>query len=154
MDGWTLCFVLLLPLTVCSDSEAEDSGNFTCECSQLDGTFILHLNVTVEEEEESTISSGPTFSGSSEMTLIPLLIGVTLIMTMSGVILGFIHRQLSHGINRRRLHAQRSRPNMEPQDIEPYSTFIRRESGLYSTIKIHPSNNNANNSKLLMMKMI
>ncbi|XP_026219842.2 uncharacterized protein LOC113164664 [Anabas testudineus] len=171
MDGWTLCFVLLLPLTVCSDSEvtlvktlgskpdvtelcsngtmnmitlivcristersrgeqcrliyyygkgfehecgskfrlmsenqtvflhlinltAEDSGNFTCECSQLDATFIFHLNVTVEEEEDPTISSGPTVSGPS---VIPLLIGVTLIMTMSGVILGFVHRRLSHG---------------------------------------------------------
>ncbi|KAK1876439.1 Kinesin-like protein KIN-7G [Dissostichus eleginoides] len=30
---------------------AEDSGNHTCECSYQEGTYIYHLNITVEGED-------------------------------------------------------------------------------------------------------
>ncbi len=37
-----------------------------------------------------------------------------------------------------------------PEDIEPYSTFMRKESGLYSTARVHVTNSNTNNSNMLI----
>ncbi|XP_026158010.1 uncharacterized protein LOC117152613 [Mastacembelus armatus] len=114
----------------------EDSGNYTCECSRPDGTIIFHQNITVEGE-------GP--SSPAEMGVPFILIGATTVIVITGVILGFIYRGLSHG---QRPEPQSSRPSKEPEDIEPYSTFLRRESGLYSTVKICSSNVNTNTNLL------
>ncbi|XP_023275998.1 uncharacterized protein LOC111665288 [Seriola lalandi dorsalis] len=213
MDGWTLFFVLLLPLTVCFDSEVtlektlgskpdvtplcnnttaitlivcsiktersggeqcrllyrygegfhsscdsrftlkngsetallhltsltpEDSGNYSCQCSYHGGTYIVHLNITVEEEEEVSSPTG---------RLIPTaLTAVTVVLIITGVILGFIHRRIHHG--RTQLGPQSSHPNQELQDIEPYGTFMRKESGLYSTFNVPSPNINTNNSNM------
>ncbi|XP_060923349.1 uncharacterized protein LOC132996995 [Limanda limanda] len=95
----------------------EDEVNVTCRCTSLDGTFLLRLNVTVEEEAITSISSEE---------LIPyVVIGVILFMVPSGAILGLICRNTCNG---RQQEATTGRPDVEPGDIEPYSTFTQRES--------------------------
>ncbi|KAM8722769.1 uncharacterized protein AB9X84_005316 [Acanthopagrus schlegelii] len=100
-----------------------DSGNYTCECSHPDATFIQHLNVTVEEDAVNNSTQMP--------------IAVTAFMITTAVILGLVYRRILH---RRLPETLSGHPNSEPQDIEPYSTFIRRESGLYSTVRVNTSN--------------
>ncbi|XP_022621292.1 uncharacterized protein LOC111236722 [Seriola dumerili] len=224
MDGWTLFFVLLLPLTVCFDSEVtlektlgskpdvtplcsnttpivlivcniktersrgeqcrllyrhgqsfnsscdsrftlkkdnetillhlnsltpEDSGNYSCQCAYDGGTNIVHLSIIVEDSdsihsEEEEVSSHPGGLIPSALT------AVTVVLIITGVILGFIHRRIHHG--RTQLGPQSSHPNQELQDIEPYGTFMRKESGLYSTFNMPSSNINTNNSNMSVRK--
>ncbi|KAI3365785.1 hypothetical protein L3Q82_000783 [Scortum barcoo] len=60
--------------------------------------------------------------------LLPVVvISVLIFIIITGAILGFIHRK-----QRRRQEFQTSRPNMEPQNTDQYSTFIERENELYS----------------------
>ncbi|XP_030612067.1 uncharacterized protein LOC115799181 [Archocentrus centrarchus] len=116
---------------------SEDSGTYTCQCTDLEGTHVLHLNVTVED-------SGRSASTSIEIYF--ALTGVTVFIIVTLVLLGFIYRRLRH---RKQPKPLSSAPNTRPEDIEPYSTFIRRESGLYSTVKVHDSKLNTNNSNVL-----
>ncbi|XP_044044484.1 uncharacterized protein LOC122872376 [Siniperca chuatsi] len=99
----------------------EDRGNYTCECSHPGGTDILHLNITVEEDEDA--------GSSTQMPIPSALIGVTIVIIITGVILGFILRKIHH---RRQLEPLPSHPNTEPQDTEPCGTFIQKENELYS----------------------
>ncbi|CAB1413031.1 unnamed protein product [Pleuronectes platessa] len=103
----------------------EDEVNVTCECTRLDGQFPLRLNVTVEEEA--------IFSSSSEELIPYVVTGVILFMVTSGAILGLICRNTC---NRRQQEATTGHPDVEQGDIEPYSTFMQRESGLYSVVNI------------------
>ncbi|XP_041822280.1 uncharacterized protein LOC121627436 isoform X3 [Chelmon rostratus] len=116
----------------------EDSGNLTCECSHPDGTDFLSLSITVEEGDNTTSPEKNAFSNAA--------IGVTIVIIITGVILGFIYRRIHH---RRELKPQRGRPNSDPQDIEPYSTFIQRENGLYSTARVHVVNTNPQNANII-----
>ncbi|XP_078100170.1 uncharacterized protein LOC144513002 [Sander vitreus] len=94
-----------------------DSGNHNCECMYPGGTFILHLNITVEADEDA--------SSSTEMPFLSaVIIGVIIFITITGVILRCIHRRNHH---RRRSEALTSHANTEPEDIEPYSTYIQKE---------------------------
>ncbi|XP_060923262.1 uncharacterized protein LOC132996918 isoform X2 [Limanda limanda] len=79
----------------------EDEVIVTCECSSLDGTFLLRLNVTVEEEAIASILSEE---------LIPyVVIGVILFMVTSGAILGLICRNTYNG---RQQEATSGRPDV------------------------------------------
>ncbi|XP_024865929.1 uncharacterized protein LOC112451305 isoform X2 [Kryptolebias marmoratus] len=100
-----------------------DSGTHTCECSKAVGTFIYHLNITVRDKNDK----------EEDFPCAWIIIIVVIIITL--VILGFIHQRL-----RNQTESQRGHPNEESQEIEPYSTFIQRESGLYSTVKLHQVN--------------
>ncbi|KAM6958276.1 uncharacterized protein LKV04_022345 [Tautogolabrus adspersus] len=106
-----------------------DSGNYTCECTTFGETKFLHLNITVKEDEAT--------SSVREMSFVKLLvIGVIILIIISGVILGFIYRKIHHG-NRRQQELPPSPPATEHiEDIEPYNTFIQRENGLYSMLKM------------------
>ncbi|XP_062236892.1 uncharacterized protein LOC133933722 [Platichthys flesus] len=118
MDNQTL-FLHLSSLT------PEDEVIVTCECTSLDGIFHLRLIVTVEEE---------AIASSSSEELIPyVVIGVILFIVTSGAILGLICRNTC---NRRQQEATTGHPDVEQGDIEPYSTFMQRESGLYSVVNI------------------
>ncbi|XP_068575633.1 uncharacterized protein [Cebidichthys violaceus] len=117
-----------------------DSGNYTCECSHPGGTYILHLNITVEEEEDTDMTI--------YMQIPNVLIGATVVITITAAIvivititavIWLIYRGIRH---RRQSEPLSSLPNTEPEDIEPYSTYIQRESGLYSTVRLHNCNNN------------
>ncbi|CAI5689441.1 unnamed protein product [Oreochromis niloticus] len=112
---------------------SEDSGSYTCQCTTPDGTKVLHLNVTVEDKQELSSRSGTE--------TVPLtLMSVTVFIIVSLVIFGFIHARL-----RQRKPSPRPQ-NTGSEDIEPYSTYIRRESGLYSTVQMHHSKQNTNSS--------
>ncbi|CAJ1087572.1 uncharacterized protein LOC123970310 [Xyrichtys novacula] len=111
----------------------EDSGNYSCQCSHSGGTYIRHLSLTVKVANHV---KSPTLSP------LPTLLGVTTIIIVTGIILGFLYRRMC---NRKQAEPlESSPPNMEPGDIEPYGTFIQRESGLYSTVKIQVCNKIAN----------
>ncbi|XP_051283196.1 uncharacterized protein LOC127378412 [Dicentrarchus labrax] len=112
-----------------------DSGNFTCECSFPGGTFTLYLNITVEDVVEDEDARNSTLT-------LHVLIGVTTVTIITVVILGLIYRRIRLG---KHPVPQSSPANSELQDIEPYSTFMRRESGLYSTVRV---NTNANYSNM------
>ncbi|XP_044043721.1 uncharacterized protein LOC122872082 isoform X4 [Siniperca chuatsi] len=62
----------------------EDRGNYTCECSHPGGTNILHLNITVEDNEDA--------GSSTQMPIPSALIVVTIVIIITGVILGFVFR--------------------------------------------------------------
>ncbi|XP_072247312.1 uncharacterized protein [Leuresthes tenuis] len=66
-----------------NDLTPADSGNYTCECSNLDRTFILHLNITVEEDEDINYS-----------TVLAIPCAVTGVCVLIVVILGFLRRRL------------------------------------------------------------
>ncbi|XP_067439070.1 uncharacterized protein [Thunnus thynnus] len=119
-----------------------DSGNYSCECIYPGATNTLHLNITVEVNFSVTVEDEEATS-STKISIASAAVGVTVFIIITGVILGFIHRRKHH---RRQQEPLSSRPNTEPQDIEPYSTFMRTESaGLYSTVKIRDSNTNNSN---------
>ncbi|KAF1371833.1 hypothetical protein PFLUV_G00273470 [Perca fluviatilis] len=109
-----------------------DSGNHTCECTHPEGTYILHLNITVEEDGDANSYN------TTQMQIVSTLIGVTIVITITAVIFGCIYRSMRHGKQPQPLS---SHPNTEPEDIEPYSTFMQRESGLYSTVNVCTTNN-------------
>ncbi|XP_035854651.1 uncharacterized protein LOC116044777 isoform X3 [Sander lucioperca] len=104
-----------------------DCGNHTCECTHPEGTYILHLNITVEADEDASSSTEMPFHNA-------VIIGVIIFFMITGVILGCIHRRNHH---RRRSEALTSHANTEPEDIEPYSTYIQKENELYSTVIYH-----------------
>ncbi|XP_035854653.1 uncharacterized protein LOC116044777 isoform X5 [Sander lucioperca] len=111
-----------------------DSGNHTCECTYPGETYILHLNITVEEDGDA--------DSSTQIQILSALIGVTIVITITAVIFRCIYRGMRHG---RQPQPLSSHPNTEPEDIEPYSTFMRRESGLYSTVRVNVCNTNNTN---------
>ncbi|XP_030266027.1 uncharacterized protein LOC115577214 [Sparus aurata] len=62
-----------------------DSGNYSCECSTPDGTSFQHLKVTVEEAADT--------SSSTQMPIPWVWIGVTIVLIITGGILGFVLRK-------------------------------------------------------------
>ncbi|XP_034533662.1 uncharacterized protein LOC117808195 [Notolabrus celidotus] len=115
----------------------EDGGNHTCECSRADGTYFVHLNMTVEDSDTDN---------SSSFKQIPLfaLLSPTVFILLTAVVLGIIYRRIRNRKLPEPLHS--SLPDMEPGDIEPYSTYIQRDCGLYSTVTL--PNCNTNNSNI------
>ncbi|XP_047211444.1 uncharacterized protein LOC124861618 isoform X4 [Girardinichthys multiradiatus] len=98
-----------------------DSGNYTCECSNLNGTHILHLNVTVRDEVRSD---------SAGVVVPSALTAAALFIILLTVILGFVHRRRHH---REQPESCSHHKNEDLVEIEPYSTFIQKENGLYAT---------------------
>ncbi|XP_065808313.1 uncharacterized protein [Labrus bergylta] len=117
----------------------EDEGSYTCECSCGDGTFFTHLNVTVEGRLRGQNKDLPV--GGSDVRF--FLMGVTAVVIITAVIIGFIYRHMRRRKLRQPLNSLQI---MEPYDIEPYSTFTRTDCALYSTVNLHGCNINTNNS--------
>ncbi|XP_032362590.1 uncharacterized protein LOC116674169 [Etheostoma spectabile] len=105
---------------------AGDSGTHTCECTLPGATYILHLNITVEEDGDA--------DSSTQMLILSSMMGVTVVISITAVIFSCIYRRVRHG---RQPQPVSSHLNTEPGDIEPYSTFMQRESGLYSTVRLN-----------------
>ncbi|XP_051283188.1 uncharacterized protein LOC127378407 isoform X4 [Dicentrarchus labrax] len=109
-----------------------DSGNFTCECTHPGDTYILHLNITVEDvvEDEDDRNSTLTLS---------VLIGVTTVTIITGVILGLIYRTKCNGGCSRSATSglsvcepPGSLDLADPDDL--YTSLQQPESDLYQTI--------------------
>ncbi|XP_041637514.1 uncharacterized protein LOC121506074 [Cheilinus undulatus] len=111
------------------DLTPEDHGNITCECSQTGGTFTLELSVRFD------VSENEVHSSEKPEQLFPFVGGISVIV-ITAAILGLVCRRLHH---RKQAEPLSSPPNMDPPDIEPYSTFTQRENGLYSTVKLFSS---------------
>ncbi|XP_023185010.1 uncharacterized protein LOC111607554 isoform X2 [Xiphophorus maculatus] len=75
---------------------AADSGNYSCECSNLDGTFIFHLNITVNDSFPNNNLSDEVWSQSVGVTLPSALTAAALLVFIVSVILGFIYRKRLH----------------------------------------------------------
>ncbi|XP_023142528.2 uncharacterized protein LOC111579466 isoform X1 [Amphiprion ocellaris] len=112
-----------------SNLTPNDSGNYTCQCSYLEGTYTLHLSITVEGDEDGTTIS------STETSFFFILTGVIVFVIIFGLILGFICRKTCH--SRRQQLPITSLPNTETEEIEPYSVFMQKENVLYSTARPH-----------------
>ncbi|XP_078100051.1 uncharacterized protein LOC144512935 isoform X2 [Sander vitreus] len=101
-----------------------DSGNYTCECTHPGGTFILHLNITVEEDGDA--------DSSTQMQILSALIGVTIVITITAVIFRCIYRSVRHGRQPQQLS---SHPNTDEDDPDdPYTSLQQPVSDLYQTI--------------------
>nr|XP_040041080.1 uncharacterized protein LOC120824356 isoform X2 [Gasterosteus aculeatus aculeatus] len=143
-----------------------DSGNYTCECSRGGETHFLHLNITVEGKPISYVlpfyrvnsrhvSDKELFlydvSGEEEREsgvtshtrLLNALIGATTVICITAVIFGLIYRGKRH---RRQTEPPHTPENTEAEAIAPYSTFMLRDSVLYSTVGPHNCLHNSNQS--------
>ncbi|CAI5689454.1 unnamed protein product [Oreochromis niloticus] len=121
---------------------AEDSGNYTCECVHTGGTEKLHLNVTVEGTKRDEVTTSPTESHLSLSFYV--LIGVLIVLIISGVILGLIYVRKWHRIRQVPITSPEiitdpgnTEAYMAAGEIEPYSIFMQKENGLYLTSKIN-----------------
>ncbi|KAM3584833.1 uncharacterized protein V6R79_000430 [Siganus canaliculatus] len=114
-----------------------DSGSCICECVHSDGTDNVTLNIAVEGPERTT-DSVETLSrnttDSVEILLPGVSVGVGLFIIMVGVVLTLIHKRSRHSRGKPQLKS--SPPYTGEEDIEPYSTFIQKENGLYSTTRL------------------
>ncbi|XP_049919591.1 uncharacterized protein LOC126402002 isoform X1 [Epinephelus moara] len=104
-----------------------DSGNYTCQCSHADGTDTLRMNITVEEDEDI---SSPTQIPLHHAVIIGVPVSVFVIIT--GVIMGFICRKYKH----RGRSEPLSTVVQEPEEIEPYSSYLQRENDIYSLVTL------------------
>ncbi|KAM4560554.1 uncharacterized protein PAE49_012765 [Odontesthes bonariensis] len=108
----------------------EDSGTYTCQCARPDGTFTLHLNITVKENEnlKTNIPTQPPYSNA--------VVGLTvlIIMIITAVVLGVIYRHIYH---RRRKLSITTPANTEVTDNEVNSVYLQKENELYLTSAIH-----------------
>ncbi|XP_077956529.1 uncharacterized protein LOC144406105 isoform X1 [Gasterosteus aculeatus] len=102
-----------------------DSGNYTCECSHVGETVTLHLNITVEGEEER--ESGVT----SHTRLLNALIGATTVICITAVIFGLIYRGKRH---RSRSSVRETHGSVEDDPDDPYTSLQQPAADLYQTI--------------------
>ncbi|MEQ2299795.1 hypothetical protein AMECASPLE_018721 [Ameca splendens] len=112
----------------------ENSGNYTCQCIARHGTFILQLNITVVDDEDTSHSSATT-------SIVYVGVFVLIIIVLLGVIAGFIYRTKCY---RRRQHqvTVTTHTNTNVEDIEPDAIF--KENELYLTSIIHTSTSTNN----------
>ncbi|XP_051283185.1 uncharacterized protein LOC127378407 isoform X1 [Dicentrarchus labrax] len=117
---------------------AKDSGNFTCECSHARGTdtlhlilTVLHLKITVKEDEDA--------SSLRQMPIHSVLIGVTIVIIITGVILGIIYRTKTNRNCSRSatsgLSVCETPGSLDQDDTDDlYTSLQQPESDLYQTI--------------------
>ncbi|XP_039648679.1 uncharacterized protein LOC120554123 [Perca fluviatilis] len=101
-----------------------DSGNHTCECTHPGETYILHLNITVEEDGDA--------DSSTQIQILSALIGVTIVITITAVIFGCIYRSVRHGRQPQPLSSHPNTDEDDPDDL--YTSLQQPASDLYQTI--------------------
>ncbi|XP_078147170.1 uncharacterized protein LOC139926498 isoform X2 [Centroberyx gerrardi] len=103
-----------------------DSGEYNCECAYRGGTDILHISITVEEDEEA---------GTLIATAV---IGVAAFIILTGVIIGFILRKMYHGKNTRseasELPEYATPWSLDQDDQDPYTSLQHPAGDLYQTV--------------------
>ncbi|XP_039887252.1 uncharacterized protein LOC120733245 [Simochromis diagramma] len=113
---------------------AEDGGSYTCECVQTGGTYKLQLNVTVEANGSHEVTTRPTETPLSLSFY--AVIGVLVVIIISGVILGFIHTKKCY----RGQQVPTSHENTELYTRAEYtepSVFVPTESELLFISKVN-----------------
>ncbi|CAI5689447.1 unnamed protein product [Oreochromis niloticus] len=108
----------------------EDSGNYTCECTNTEGTYIVHISVTVEDTNEAQTSEEKSFS--------IYLPGVVIIL-ITGVIVGFIYWRKSNGGCLRSGTSGASVPENpnsldDDEPDQPYTNLQQPSNDSYQTI--------------------
>ncbi|XP_042174078.1 uncharacterized protein LOC112237162 isoform X2 [Oncorhynchus tshawytscha] len=112
--------------------QPSDEGNYTCECAYNGGTHFLHLNISVNG---SHVTNNLSFTCPFNVMIITAFAGFVAVVVLVGII-----RKKRHHNRRTQKKAVYTFKEVEQQDIEPYSTFTRRDNGLYSTLQLTPSN--------------
>ncbi|XP_010788553.1 uncharacterized protein isoform X3 [Notothenia coriiceps] len=110
---------------------AEDSGNHTCECSYPEGTYIYHLNITVEEDREE--------SSSTQMQIPGILIGAAVFIIITAVTIWCVCRRIHQGVCSRSATSGSSvceNPgNLDGDDPDdPYTALQQPDSDLYQSV--------------------
>ncbi|KAL7370269.1 hypothetical protein ABVT39_024260 [Epinephelus coioides] len=121
-----------------TDLTPVDNGNYSCECTHHGGIDIVHLNITVEEDEDS--------SSFQKNKVTKALTGAAMIILLTAVIFGLLYRGMRQGSQP---EPPSSHHNTEPEDIEPYSSFLQREGGLYSVVRLHVCDTDTINSNMV-----
>ncbi|XP_036838260.1 uncharacterized protein LOC110495546 isoform X2 [Oncorhynchus mykiss] len=112
--------------------QPSDEGNYTCECVHNGGTHFLHLNISVNG---SHVTNNLSFLRPFHVMIITAFAGFVAVVVLVGII------RRKRNLNKRtQKKAVYTFKEVEQQDIEPYSTFTRRDNGLYSTLQLTPSN--------------
>ncbi|XP_029599635.1 uncharacterized protein LOC115182117 isoform X2 [Salmo trutta] len=111
--------------------QPSDEGNYTCECTYNGGTHFLHLNISVNG---SHVTNNLSFQRPFHVTIITAVAGFVAV----AVLVGIIMRKCN--LKRTQQKAVYTFKEVEQQDIEPYSSFTRRDNGLYSTLQLTHSN--------------
>ncbi|CAK6977517.1 uncharacterized protein LOC122976372 isoform X1 [Scomber scombrus] len=115
----------------------EDSGNYSCECIKHEGTNTLHLNITVEDDdEEEDITSILPISTS---LAVGISCGVTAFIVVTGVVLGFILRKIHCRTCSRTdtsgLSARETPSSLDKDDPDdPYKSLQLPTNDLYQTV--------------------
>ncbi|MED6243585.1 hypothetical protein ATANTOWER_022860 [Ataeniobius toweri] len=85
-----------------------DSGNYTCECSDFNGTHILHLNVTVRDSFPNDNPADEVRSDSAGVAVPSALTVAVLLIIIVSATVGLIHRRhcicLSSGTSESSVH--------------------------------------------------
>ncbi|XP_042260627.1 uncharacterized protein LOC121891968 [Thunnus maccoyii] len=117
-----LCLTSLTPV---------DSGNYSCECSYERGTHPVHLDITVEAEEE-----GGTFSGMRVIATAVITVTVTATFIMAaGIICGPILRRNNHRQNTSSGASELTRTETPcVLEEDPYTSLQQPASDVYQTI--------------------
>ncbi|XP_034072678.1 uncharacterized protein LOC117546561 [Gymnodraco acuticeps] len=104
----------------------EDSGNHTCECSYKEGTEIVHLNITVEDGEESS---------STQMQIPGILIGAAVFIIITAVTILCVCRTIHQGSATSRSSACENPGNLDGDDPDdPYTALQQPDSDLYQSV--------------------
>ncbi|KAI1885044.1 hypothetical protein AGOR_G00216130 [Albula goreensis] len=135
-----------------SHFSSSDEGSYTCEVASAEGTDISHFHVkgtgvaTVPGDEskgktQKTTKESAGMSSSNHLEITFSVCGLAVLLTLLVFSL-IIIRKLSWSKARGQEQTSESdsskaEPQEPDEEIQPYSTFIRRENGLYSTIRLN-----------------
>ncbi|XP_014891919.1 uncharacterized protein LOC106949888 isoform X3 [Poecilia latipinna] len=127
---------------------AADSGNYSCQCSKLDGTHFLHLRIIVNDSNPDDNSSDEVWSQSGVI----LLSAAVLLVIKVSVILVFIHRRRPHRSKTFESSVHGSAAAIDDDNLnELYVNLQRPSRDLYQTVssghRQHAANRNSANKK-------
>ncbi|XP_035983736.1 uncharacterized protein LOC118557699 [Fundulus heteroclitus] len=133
-----------------------DNGNYSCECSKAEGTYILYLNITVNDSVPDDNPADEAWSHSPGVTLPSALTAAVLLIIIVSVIVGFICRRHPESARLRpeifgsAVHG--SVPTVDGNNSdELYKSLQLRTSDLYQTVSSvhwkHETETNAFNNK-------
>ncbi|KAM9397102.1 uncharacterized protein ACWYII_032559 isoform 3-T3 [Salvelinus alpinus] len=111
--------------------QPSDEGNYTCVCSIHDeGNSDINIHISVNGNQVQEATDNSLFYWG----MITGVAACVAALVFGGIIMRKIH------LRRTQLQVSATVNDEEPQDIELYNTFTRRDNGLYSTLQLpHPN---------------